>query len=843
MRARRDSRTSNDDPRSAGLFAFLTQDYDAALAHWAEYDKSRNPLDKPDPLVDAAIGILYLFDDQAPRAYPRLQRAAEAFPGVGFIMEYLADAAAKCGDTERARRWLEESKRLPRRDTLGAASRIEAGVLAAEGRTDEAIAAYRAMPRYGAAQIELASLLQREGRFAEAMDEYLQLPGGVNRTSRVSAAYRGCAEKWWAALPRKERLHRIRSAEDDGPASILRELRQYVAAAPRQNPESRTLAEAERRTPASAFQISNLKFQILTTLFRTISSPPLEGLSLNELAERMEVENMSLWSRIYSYPRILKELQFAALRCPALRSVSCLANSAFVAFDEACQRRTRLSHLAAMSAATLALGALASQRANGQCTTPPCFQGLGDLPGAETSSYANAVSADGSTVVGQSSSASSVDDGVFEYEPFRWRIDTGMVGLGDLPGNEFGGEALGVSGDGSMVVGRSRSANSSESDNQEAFLWTLPGGMAALGDRPNGPFKSAACAISDDGTIVTGWSSGDEDNRLSYWTNGAGWISVDSSSPLPSSGEGISPNGLWHVGSRHHGGGTYEACRWSQSTGFELLGQPLGTTNYSDVQGVSNQGEIVGTYRIASGLVAFRWSANGAVVALGDFAEGPFGSSSRAITADGEFIVGYGTTALGKEAALWDAALTMYRVADVLAQHGVQVPVGWLLTSAQDITVNGDVVTICGNGVNPLGYPDAWIARYTLTPACNPADVLQSPSAATVPFGGTVQFSVVAGGTGPLTYQWRKGGVNLTDGPVGCGGTIAGTATDTLVLNTVTFVEGGSYDCVVTNACGSDTSTAATLTINPPPAAADVNHDGQVNGLDIQALVNALLAP
>ena len=76
------------------------------------------------------------------------------------------------------------------------------------------------------------------------------------------------------------------------------------------------------------------------------------------------------------------------------------------------------------------------------------FQGLGDLPGGDFYSHAFDVSADGSTVVGWSRSASG-------YEAFRWTSASGMVGLGDLSGGNFYSEAYGVSADGSTVVGRS----------------------------------------------------------------------------------------------------------------------------------------------------------------------------------------------------------------------------------------------------------------------------------------------------------------------------------------------------------------------------------------------------
>ena len=53
-----------------------------------------------------------------------------------------------------------------------------------------------------------------------------------------------------------------------------------------------------------------------------------------------------------------------------------------------------------------------------------------------------------------------------------------MVGLGDLPGGFFDGEAFGVSGDGSVVVGQSNASGGLV----EAFRWTSSGGMERLWD-------------------------------------------------------------------------------------------------------------------------------------------------------------------------------------------------------------------------------------------------------------------------------------------------------------------------------------------------------------------------
>ena len=60
-------------------------------------------------------------------------------------------------------------------------------------------------------------------------------------------------------------------------------------------------------------------------------------------------------------------------------------------------------------------------------TKTASIQSLGDLSGGNSYSYVSGVSADGSVVVGYSTSANG-------REAFRWTEAEGMVGLGDLPG-------------------------------------------------------------------------------------------------------------------------------------------------------------------------------------------------------------------------------------------------------------------------------------------------------------------------------------------------------------------------------------------------------------------------
>ncbi len=85
--------------------------------------------------------------------------------------------------------------------------------------------------------------------------------------------------------------------------------------------------------------------------------------------------------------------------------------------------------------------------------------------------------------------------------------------------------------------------------------------------------------------------------------------------------------------------------------------------------------------------------------------------------------------------------------------------------------------------------------------------ITTQPQSRTVTVGQSAVFSVVAMGTAPITYQWRKNGSAIT------GATRASYTTP----STVAGDSGSSFTVVVSNSGGSVTSNAATLTVLSPP--------------------------
>jgi outer membrane protein assembly factor BamB len=87
--------------------------------------------------------------------------------------------------------------------------------------------------------------------------------------------------------------------------------------------------------------------------------------------------------------------------------------------------------------------------------------------------------------------------------------------------------------------------------------------------------------------------------------------------------------------------------------------------------------------------------------------------------------------------------------------------------------------------------------------------ITAQPQSRTNSVGTTATFSVAATGTEPLSYQWRRNSVNLSDG-----GNVSGATTPTLTLANVQPAEAANYQVIVTNAFGSAASYVATLTLS-----------------------------
>ena len=108
---------------------------------------------------------------------------------------------------------------------------------------------------------------------------------------------------------------------------------------------------------------------------------------------------------------------------------------------------------------------------------------------------------------------------------------------------------------------------------------------------------------------------------------------------------------------------------------------------------------------------------------------------------------------------------------------------------------------------NGAGTVTSAAATLTVNPAPVPPSITTQPANLTVTAPTEARFSVVATGDAPLSYQWRRNGVDIS------GATSAATrSTRRPVADS-----GAQFDVVVSNGAGTVTSDVATLTVNPAP--------------------------
>lgn len=281
---------------------------------------------------------------------------------------------------------------------------------------------------------------------------------------------------------------------------------------------------------------------------------------------------------------------------------------------------------------------------SGGATVPTVLSGF-------TNSAANALSADGSTMVGAVYNIGPPWSSSTEWQAVRWTpIEGWFMALGYLPGgSDAYSNANGVSADGSVIVGTSTSANS----DYEAFRWTHATGMVGLGFLPSAT-ESYASFVSDDGQVVVGYATFAFDpsqNTVFRWTEATGMVDLGA---LPgatmTAPTAISRDGRFVVGKSGN-----EAFRWSEADGMIGLGR-LPDAQESGAIAVSNDGsEVLGWSYFSDGhRDYFLWTESAGMRTLRDIltADGVDVTAwqdlqAEAMSQDGNVIVGQGIDPAG----------------------------------------------------------------------------------------------------------------------------------------------------------------------------------------------------
>jgi probable HAF family extracellular repeat protein len=344
------------------------------------------------------------------------------------------------------------------------------------------------------------------------------------------------------------------------------------------------------------------------------------------------------------------------------------------------------------------------------------FTPLGDLPGGPNYSFAHAVSADGTWVVG----CSQATEGL---EAFRWSAGTGLQSLGEAPGGAHSSCARDVSNDGSVVVGTTETASG-----PSAFRWTEANGLELIAH------PGTATGVSDDGQIIVGATpyAGTSGTDYGWYTDPGSITSTTTvADPIRAIAGDASVIGL----EKCYPTFPYECeailSSWNGSSyvGYLVWGSDATVVDLSADGSYAVLRDLFDTQlRDPSGTLRRLPNSAGEVFGYPEF----YGGS---VAAHGKAVAGYGENNV---AFLWTESAGTLTAQSILTAGGADLT-GWTLTQLRGISDDGEIVV--GIGTNPSGDVEAFVAN------------LPAPSPAEVPVAGSVWPLIIAlVGAGSLVF-------------------------------------------------------------------------------------------
>src|ERR1039458_7092512 len=337
-------------------------------------------------------------------------------------------------------------------------------------------------------------------------------------------------------------------------------------------------------------------------------------------------------------------------------------------------------------------------------------------------------------------------------------------------------------------------------------------------------------------------------NGIAKW-DGSTWSALGSGMNGPVSALAVSGTDLYAGGyfTETGGVGANNIAKWDGSA-WSALGSGMSGYGYVFALAVSGTNLYAGGWFTSAGGVSANdiakwdgsvWSAlgsglNGRVRALA--------VSGTDLYVGGSFTEagGVGANYIAKwDGSSWSALGSgMNSTVSALAVSGTDLYAGGGFTTTGGVAANyiakwdGWTWSALGLGIGAADYPAAYalaadgaghllvggsftqagtnaascIAQANVGPSVGVAPIIESaPTNQNTLIAGTADFSVVAGGTPPLGYQWFFG----TNG-------ILGATNSALQLTNVQPWQAGVYTVVVTNGYGATTSAPAVLGVFPP---------------------------
>lgn len=350
---------------------------------------------------------------------------------------------------------------------------------------------------------------------------------------------------------------------------------------------------------------------------------------------------------------------------------------------------------------------LQSLRSDGFTNVPRQFQGLGDLPGGQFWSRADAVSSDGRFVAG----FSRVEGG---RQAFLWSVESGLTSFSLTNGSSL---ASGVSDDGCRVCGGGPNG---------AHAWSSPQDSETIIG------AAEAEDLSADGSVIIGRRWNKRRWQAFRWESGDTEILSPSPSHTHSQAVATTPDGELVLGrvfntkgvsgreqlSESHGIRDSRPVLWGKS-GIRFLRGFDRDANWWPTD-ISSDGSVVVGMRWPQGkqwnrstgdrrAKAFRWE-DGSVTLLGDLSPS-LNSIAMGVSGDGRLIVGStvrGDDHVDEIAFLWDRHTGIRSLQNALAETGIVTP-GWKLAWAR--AISGDGTTVVGIGQNANDQHEAWRVR------------------------------------------------------------------------------------------------------------------------------------
>ena len=350
----------------------------------------------------------------------------------------------------------------------------------------------------------------------------------------------------------------------------------------------------------------------------------------------------------------------------------------------------------------------------------PSFEILSSPPEFGRHTEAVGISADGAVIIGKYFlSGSDPRCQVFGgcTRSFVWTAKIGAVDLGLVDGREA--EVHALSGDGSLIVGEA----SSSIAYRRAFVWTAATGMLDIGTPlfVNDPdhSRSEAYGMSGDGSVIVGRAIPTQTSLIPEsfrftTTEGFEFLTPTLPDNLQSQANGVSADGAVVVGFSYHAR-TYLARAFRWEVGFiEDLGTIVGPPDYAFATS-SDGSAVVGMS--GNWGTAFRWTPGVGMEDLGNLG-GKFASSSaRALSADGSVVVGSAPMLGLTRAFRWTPTLAIEDLNVVLADLGVDTDSNLLLFGT---AVSGDGTIIVGTAENLITNETRAYRAVIPTPVCAP---------------------------------------------------------------------------------------------------------------------------